>query len=156
MNVEQTTSKELTRLRYILLAQNGLTAAAMAYEVLPNGKKDLVPSEVHLRGGGRAADQEFVEFYLHIPLDPAAREAEARRYLARIQTSMPDQKLSDEARQHTMERLQLLVYQHRVGRFHVNCRVLDGKRVLGIGSVQLEVLFKGRFSDAGLPAAPPA
>ena len=51
---------------------------------------------------------------------------------------------------------QQLVYQHRVGRFRVECRVMDQKQVLGIGTVQLEVVFKGRFSDLGLPGVPPA
>jgi hypothetical protein len=136
--------------------QNGLTAATMVYEVSPNGSERLVPSDVQLRGAGRAADEEFVEFFLHVPLDPAARDAEARRYLAKIQNSMPDQQLSEDARRGVMERLRPLVYQHRVGRFHVKCRVLDGKRILGMGNVQFEVLFKGRFSDVGLSAAPPA
>jgi hypothetical protein len=48
-----------------------------------------------------------------------------------------------------------LVYQHRVGHFQVECRVLDGSRVIGRDVVELEVLFKGRFSEFGLPASPP-
>jgi serine/threonine protein kinase len=31
----------------------------------------------------------------------------------------------------------------------------DGDRVIGVGFVELEVLFKGRFSEVGLPASPP-
>jgi hypothetical protein len=37
--------------------------------------------------------------------------------------------------------------QHRVGRFQVECRVFDEGRLLGIGHVDLEILFKGRFFD---------
>jgi hypothetical protein len=33
---------------------------------------------------------------------------------------------------------------------------LDGDRVMGVGVVEFEVLFKGRFSEIGLPGAPPA
>jgi hypothetical protein len=135
---------------------HGLTAETMVYEASPNGSKKLVPSDVQLHGARRAPDQEEVAFYLRIPLDTASREAEVRRYLAKIQNSMPDGQLSEEARRGAIKRLQPLVYQHRVGRFHVECRVLDGKRVIGTGSVELEVLFKGRFSDVGLPGAPPA
>jgi hypothetical protein len=46
--------------------------------------------------------------------------------------------------------LAAIVSQHRLGRFQVDCRVLDGDRVIGVGRVDLEVLFKGRFSDAAL------
>ena len=99
--------------------------------------------------------QEGVLFYLHVPLDPAEREAEARRYLASLVNSMPQTQLSEEKRQRALRLLQQSVYQHRVGRFRVECQVLDGKRVIGTGTVELEVLFKGRFSDVGPPAAPP-
>jgi hypothetical protein len=34
-------------------------------------------------------------------------------------------------------------------------RILDGHRVIGVDIVELEVLFKGRFSDFGSPASPP-
>ena len=49
------------------------------------------------------------------------------------------------------ETLAQIVNQHRVGRFQVECRVLDTGRVMGVGRVDLEVLFKGRFSDSVLP-----
>jgi hypothetical protein len=35
------------------------------------------------------------------------------------------------------------------------CHVLDGDRMIGVGVIEIEVLFKGRFSDVGLPGAPP-
>jgi len=137
-------------------SRSALNIATTVYEVSPNGGKKLVPSEVLLGGGGSTPDQEYREFLLHIPLAPAAQEAEARRYIAKIQDSMPQEELSEETRRRAIERLQELVYQHRVGHFRVECHMLDGKRVIGAGTVQLEVLFKGRFSDVGLPGAPPA
>ena len=33
----------------------------------------------------------------------------------------------------------------------MECHILDGDRVMGVGFVEVEVLFKGRFSDVGLP-----
>ena len=68
---------------------------------------------------------------------------------------MVAEQITEEARQRRLEHLRDLVYQHRVGHFQVECRILDGNRVMGVGVVELEVLFKGRFSDVGLPAAPP-
>ena len=68
---------------------------------------------------------------------------------------MAPQQITEEARQRALEGTRELVYQHRVGHFQVECRILDGHRVMGIGVVELEVLFKGRFSDVGLPASPP-
>jgi hypothetical protein len=53
-----------------------------------------------------------------------------------------------------MERIGEMVYQHRVGHFQPDCRVLDDDRVMGVGVIELEVLFKGCFSDFWLPAAP--
>jgi hypothetical protein len=59
------------------------------------------------------------------------------------------------AHQRALEQTREFVYQHRVGHFHVECRISDGDRVIGVGVVELEVLFKGRFSEVGLPASPP-
>jgi hypothetical protein len=36
----------------------------------------------------------------------------------------------------------------------VDCRVSDGSRVMGADVVELERLFKERFSDVGLPPLP--
>lgn len=63
--------------------------------------------------------------------------------------------ITEEARQRALERTRELVYQHRVGQFQVECRISDGDRVIGVGVVELEVLFKGRFSEVGLAASPP-
>jgi hypothetical protein len=138
--------------------RNGLTATTTAYEIPTNGNKTLVPSEVHVVGGGSGPDQEWVDFYVHIPLDSEELDAEARRYLAKMLASMtPEQKgqLTKDAQKKGLENLRQLVYQERLGHFQVNCQVMDGSRVVGTDTIELEVLFKGRFSDIGLPGSPP-
>ena len=145
-------------------SRNGLRAETSAYELSANGSKKLIPSEVQVVGvgnGGFGPDPkpEWVDFYVHIPLASAELDAEARRYLAKLEESMtPEQKgqLTEDARKKGLENLRQLVYQHRVGHFQVECRVMDGSRVMGADVVELEVLFKGRFADVGLPASPPA
>jgi len=142
----------------------GLGAATTAYEITANGTKKLVPSEVHVVGGGGDGfgpnpEPEWVDFYVHIPLDSEELDVEARRYLAKVEQSMtPQQKsqLKKEDWERGLERLREFVYQHRVGHFQLDCRVLDGSRVMGVDVVELEVLFKGRFSDIGLPGWSPA
>jgi hypothetical protein len=131
--------------------------ATTAYRISPDGSKQLVPSEVHQSGGGSDSDpgQEWVDFLVHIPLDPAERDAEASRYLAKMKLIAPELN-TEAARQRAIESIREFVYQHRVGHFQVECRVSDGDRLLGVGFVELEVLFKGRFSDVGLHASPPA
>ena len=144
-------------------SRNGLTAATTAYEVSADGGKRLVPSEVHVFGGGGDGfgadpEREYVDFYVHIPLDSAEADAEARRYLVKLEESMTAEQKSqftEDAQKKVLENLRPLVYQHRVGHFQVDCRVLDGSRVMGADMVELEVLFKGRFSDVGLPGSPP-
>jgi hypothetical protein len=116
----------------------------------------MVPSETSQTGGGSNTEAESVYFYVHIPLESAERDAEANRYLAKLEKSMPSQQITEEARQRALERIREVVYQHRVGHFQVECRILDGDRVMGVAVVELEVLFKGRFSDAGLPGFSPA
>ena len=133
----------------------GLKAATAAYQISRDGSKKRVPSEEHQTGGGRSGPEEWVIFYVHIPLEPAERDDEARRYLAKLEKSMAPQQMTEEARQWGLERTREFVYQHRTGHFQVECRILDGDRVMGIGVVELEVVFKGRFSDVGLPASPP-
>jgi hypothetical protein len=52
-----------------------------------------VPSEIHVVGGGSEADQEWIDFYVHVPLDSEELDAEARKYLAKLFASMtPEQK----------------------------------------------------------------
>lgn len=142
-------------------SRNGLRAATTAYKISPDGSKKLVPSEVHQFGGGGGGfgpdpEPEWVDFYVHIPLEPAERDAEARKYLAEVEKSMAPEQITEQAHQRRLERVRELVYQHRVGHFQVECRILDGDRLMGVGLVEFEVLFKGRFSDVGLPGAPPA
>ena len=139
----------------------GLEVATKAYQVSRDGSEKLVPSEAHVTGGIKGfgpvpPGHEGVLFYLQVPLVPAEREAEAERYWAKIQDKMPQEARSEKARLQALEGLQHLVSQHRIGRFRVECRVMDGTQVLGIGTVQLQVVFKGRFSDLGLPGVPPA
>jgi hypothetical protein len=126
-----------------------LKVVTAASQISPGSSKKPVPSEVHLSGGGSevAPVQEWVDFDVHIPLEPTERDEEARRYLAKIEKTLPSQKLTERASE--------FVYQNRVGHFEVECRILDGDRVVGIGIIELEVLFKGRFSDVGLPGFSP-
>lgn len=138
-------------------SRNGLKASTSAYNFFPDGSKGLVPSEVHESGGGFGSDPEpeWTDFFVHILLEPAERDAEGLRYLAKLEKSMRQEQITEEVHQRGLERVRKFVYQHRVGHFQVECRILDGDRVMGVGVVELEVLFKGRFSDVGLPAAPP-
>ena len=133
----------------------GLKVATAAYQISPDGSKKREPSEENQTGGGSSGPEEWVIFYVHIPLAPTERDDEARRYLAKLEKPMAPQQITQEARQRALEQTRELVYQHRVGHFQVECRILDGDRVIGVGVVELEVLFKGRFSDVGLPASPP-
>jgi len=68
---------------------------------------------------------------------------------------MPSEQITEEAHQRALERARKFVGQHRAGHFQVECRILVGDRVMGVGVVELEVLFKGRFSDVGLHTSPP-
>ena len=137
--------------------QNALRAVTNAYEISPNRGKKSVPSEVRESGGGfgPGPEGEWVDFYVHIPLVSAERDAEVRRYLATLENSMAPEQITEEAHQRALERTRELVYQHRVAHFQVECRIFDGNRVMGVGIVEFEVLFTGRFSDVGLPASPP-
>ena len=126
-------------------SRNGLTVTTTVYEVSPKGSEKLVPSEALLGGGGSTPDQEYCEFLLHIPLEPAAQDAEARRYLAKIENSMQQEQISDETRRQWIERLKEVIYQHRVGVFRVECHVLDAKRIIGTGTVQLEYCLRAAF-----------
>jgi hypothetical protein len=142
-------------------SRNGLTAETTAYEILVSGSRKSVASEVYLAGGGFGPEPEpeWVDFYVHIPLDSEELDTEARRYLAKLEESMtPEEKaqFTEDARKKALENLRQVVYQHRVGHFQVECRVLDGSRVMGADIVELEVLFKGRFSDVGPRSSPPA
>jgi hypothetical protein len=140
-------------------SRNALRAVTTAYKVSPDGSKKLVLSEVHQYGGGGGfgpnPEADWVDFYVYIPLESAERDEEARTYLARLEKSMAREEITEQAHQQALDRTREFVYQHRVGHFQVECHILDGERVMGVGVVELEVLFKGRFSDVGLPVSPP-
>lgn len=133
-----------------------LKIETVAYQVFPDGSKKLVPSETNQTGGSSTSEPELVYFHLHIPLEPAERDVEVNRLLAKIEKSMPSEQVTEESHQRALKRLRELVYQHRVGHFEVECRILDGDRVIGVAIVELEILFQGRFSDAELPGFSPA
>jgi hypothetical protein len=138
-------------------SRNGLRALTNAFEILPDGTKKLVPSEANSVGGGFIAESESVDFYMLIPLDTKEREAEARRSLAKILESMsPDQKAQITAEQQAkgLENLKQFIAQGRLGHFQVECQVMDGSRVAGSAFIEIEVVFRGRISDAGLPSVP--
>jgi hypothetical protein len=131
--------------------RNGLRAATTAYEAAENGDRKEVPSEAKASGNGGDFKREWVSFYVYLPLDPAKREIEARRYIANLKklaepfpTDFPWQQLESPQ---ALDSLSDLVSQHRAGHFQIECHVLDGAQVIGIGFIEFEVLFKGRFSD---------
>jgi hypothetical protein len=132
-----------------------LKVATVAYQISPDGSKKLVPSEVNQTGGGYDTETESVFFDAHIPLETTEREDEAQRFVARIEKSMAPEQITEEGHQQMLKGAREFVDPHRVGHFQVECRVLDGDRIIGVGVVELEVLFKGRISDFGLPASPP-
>lgn len=82
-------------------SRNGLRAATTAYEISADSSKRLVPSEAHRLGGGSefgpGPETEWVDFYIHIPLQPAELDAEARRYLAEVEKSAPPEQITAEA-----------------------------------------------------------
>jgi len=130
--------------------RNGLKADAAIYSLSADGARKPVPSEVNSSGGGLDGDTEWVDFYIHIPLDAAERDAEIRAYIANLEKSEADAHLQEYIRllRKNPQALAPMISQNRAGRFEVDCRVLDGEAVIGVGTVDLEVLFKGRFSDA--------
>jgi hypothetical protein len=132
-----------------------LRVVTVAYQIFPDGSKKPVPSEVIQTGAGYDTEAEWADFDAHIPLEPAERDDEARRFVARIEKSMAPEQITEESHQQMLKRVREFVDPHRVGHFQLECRVLDGDRIIGVGVVELEVLFKGRVSDFGLPASPP-
>jgi hypothetical protein len=128
----------------------GLKAEAAVYKISADGTRNSVPSDVNVSGGGSRGTTDWVDFYIHIPLDPADRDAEILRYLAILDRGVAgNQLLQKQIRQwqKNPQALAAIISQNRLGRFEVDCRVLDGDLVIGVGRVGLEVLFKGHFSD---------
>jgi hypothetical protein len=113
-----------------------------------------VPSKANPSGGGEDLKQqrEWVNFFVYLPLDPSEREIEARRSVANLKklaepshSDFPWQQLESPQ---ALVSLSDMVSQHRVGHFQIECRVLDGARVIGVNVIEFEVLFEGRFSDS--------
>lgn len=135
--------------------RNGLRVVTTAYEIAQSGDRKEVPSKADASGGGEDLKREWVNFFVSLPLDTAEREIEARRYLANlkklaepVRPDLPWQRLeSPEA----LGSLSDIVSQHRAGHFQIECRVLDGARVIGFSVIEFQVLFKGRFSDSSIP-----
>ena len=134
---------------------------AEAFLLLPNGRTHEVAAEIKGSGGGNDQTRAWADFYLHLPLEPAQRDAEARRALARLESeiakdkSHSQKKLTDEEMQRGVTGMAELVFQHRVGHFRVVCNLAQGDRSLGTGELEFEVLDKGRFSDMWpFPATP--
>jgi hypothetical protein len=92
-----------------------LKVATVAYQILPDGSKKLVPSETNQTGGGLDSKAESVYFHFHIPLESAERDTEANRYLAKLEKSMPAQQITEEANRRALERIREALYQNRVG-----------------------------------------
>ena len=87
-------------------------------------------------------------FDLNLPLDRSERDLEAHRYLDKLQKAAPGM-LSDSLKEQMFESTSQSISQHHMPAiFGVQCSVLDGARVVGVGTVDLEVLFKGQFSDS--------
>lgn len=131
----------------------GLKADVTVYQVSPAGTRTVVPASITVFGGGGDPTTESVRFDLRIPVETAERDAAIRDYIAEVARKAG---ASADPRERAMaaavaamkpEALVALFRQHRVGSFRVECRVLDGDRVVGAGEVALEVLFKGRFFD---------
>jgi hypothetical protein len=133
-------------------SRNALQMATTAYLLSADGSRKEVPSKTNASGGGDDGETEYVSFDIELPLDQADRGLEARRYLDRLLEKSTMQ-VSDSDRKRLVDSLaEDGVSQHRTGIFHIDCKMLDGALVYGIGGFDLEVVFKGRFSDHyGLP-----
>jgi len=131
--------------------QNGLGGSNNRLRDRPKWRPEEVPSEAKASGNGGDFKREWVSFCVYLPLDPAEREIEARRYIANLkrlaEPSRPDFPWQQLESPEAIRSLSELVSQHRVGHFQVECSILDGDRVIGVSVIEFEVLFKGRFSD---------
>ncbi len=135
--------------------RSGLRAASHTYWILPDGSERLVPSTASANGGSWGEGKESVLFDLHVPLDPKDQDAEVIRYWQKNKDRMPSSLQAALTKKAIRESLKQLIYQHRLGRFRVQCHVTDGTQILGVGSVEFEIVFRGRFSDIGPAVSPP-
>jgi hypothetical protein len=117
------------------------------------GVRTIVPSAVNLSGGGGDAQSEYVAFTLDIPIESQERDAAIRDYLTAVaraaasSTNERERAIAATVQSTAASALAPMFRQHRVGRFHVECRVLDDGRQVAVGSGDFEILFKGRFFD---------
>jgi hypothetical protein len=131
----------------------GLKAEATVYQIAPDGTRAIVPSSVNNTGGGGDTQSERVTFILDVPIDTAERDTAIKDYVSEI-TRAAGASLNERERA-MIATLQAggsspflaLFRQHRVGRYRVDCRVLDEGRQVAASSAEFEVLFKGRFFD---------
>jgi hypothetical protein len=150
IRVEATVSRRLLPPSGVL---QGLKADVRVYQVSPTGARTVVPASVNLSGGGGDQTTESVWFDLNIPVESAERDAAIRDYITELMgragasSDGRDRALAPTVSAMKPEMFVGLFRQHRIGSFRVECPVLDGDRLLGIGEVALEVLFKGRFFD---------
>ena len=138
----------------------GVSVEVTVYEVNPGGTRTVVRSTVQDHGGGGDPRTEWASFYIGIPLDDSERDIAIRDFLqdfSRVVAASPSateraagQRLLPLA-QANPEVLAGMFRQHRVGRFQLECRVLDQGRLLGVARTDLEVIFKGRFFEQMLP-----
>jgi len=131
----------------------GLRVDTKVYQFSMNGAKQPVPFIFNLSGGGGNANFERVNFDLEVPIDARERDAAIRAYwaeVARSAVSSTDQREREKAQlvQKIMPQAFVPYFrQHRLGRFQVDCRVLDEGKVIAAGRADLEVVFKGNFFD---------
>jgi hypothetical protein len=112
-----------------------------------------VPSTLNLSGNGGDSKSEHVNFYVEIPIDASEKDAEIREWMsdvARSAASSTDEKERDRAplfQKLSPQVFASVIRQHRVGRFQVDCSVLDEGKVIAVGHADLEVVFRGRAVD---------
>jgi hypothetical protein len=131
----------------------GQRVEATVYQEAASGVRTIVPSAVTLSGGGGDAQSEYVAFTLDIPIESEERDAAIRDYLTAVaraaasSTNERERAMAATVQSTAASALAPMFRQHRVGRFHVECRVLDDGRQVAVGSGDFEILFKGRFFD---------
>jgi hypothetical protein len=113
----------------------------------------VVPSDVNPHAGGRrftgTPPTEWVDFNAYIPPDTAERDDEVLKILKWGETGVSPMELTDQQRQNALEATRYLVdhTQYRVGHFQIECSVVDGAEVLGVGMVEIVIVHQGRLSE---------
>jgi hypothetical protein len=118
-----------------------------------NGVRKLVPSTVNCCGGPGDANFERDSFDLDIPINASERDAAIKAYYSEVaqsaaSSSDPREREKAQLVQKIMPQALVPYFrQNRVGRFQVDCRVLDEGKVIATGRADFEVVFKGNFFD---------